>query len=131
MAIKKILVFGEEDLEYDNGAIKLIAYLKTQLSELEYIIFKISRPEQILDFIGTDFIILDVAKGISKPTLITNLDSINYGKKVTTHDMDLAAFLKVLKNLGEIKSVPIVALPNDQDTEKFKEEVVSIIKNIK
>jgi len=124
--MKTVLVFGNEDLEIDNGAIKIMDELKKKLPD--HIIFPLSRPEQLMDFIGRDFIILDVAKGIKEPCLITDIDSIKYGKKITAHDMDLGAFLKTLKSLGEIDKVNIVAIPCDKKANI--EKIVLLIKSV-
>ncbi|MEK6968507.1 MAG: hypothetical protein AABX51_07820 [Nanoarchaeota archaeon] len=125
--MKTIMIFGNEDFEYDNGAIKLIGFLKETLPE--YSVFRASRPEQLMDFIGRDFIILDVAKGIEKPIAITDVDDIKYAMKVTAHDMDLASFLKILKEVGELTKVKIVAIPNNRNPEEFKEEVIKLIRS--
>ncbi len=124
--MKTVLVFGSEDFEFDDGAVKLVPELKEKLTD--YVVFKLSRPEQIMDFLGHDFIILDVAVGIKEPCLITDLDQIKYGKKITAHDMDLAAFLKTLKELGQLDSVNIVALPNDKKPELDK--VMQLIRSV-
>ena len=121
--MKTILVFGSEDFDYDNKAVNMIDLLKKKLTD--HAIYKLSRPEQIMDFLQKDFIILDVAKGINKPVMITDLDKIKYGKKITAHDMDLAAFLKTLKELRQIDKIKIVAIPNDKETNV--EEVAKMI----
>ena len=125
--MKTVLVFGNEDFEYDDKAIKLIPLLKERLKECAF--YPLSRPEQVMDFFQQDFIILDVAKGIEEAVLITNLDDIKYGKKITAHDMDLAAFLKTVNELGELNEVKIVAIPNDK--EPNIEKIVEIINSVK
>lgn len=124
--MKTIFVFGSEDFELDNNALKMMDALKKKLPD--YLIFPLSRPEQLMDFLGRDFIILDVAKGIKEPCLITDVDNIKYGKKVTAHDMDLAAFLKTIKALGELETVNIVAIPYDRKPDV--EKVVQLIKSV-
>ena len=125
--MRTILVFGHEDLDYDNGAVKLIGFLKENLKDC--VVYKVSRPEQIMEYLGKDFVILDVAKGIDRPIFINNVDNIKYSKKVTEHDIDLASFMKILESLGELKEIKIVAIPYDKDPHNFKEEVIKLIKN--
>jgi len=122
--MKTLLVFGSEDYSFDNGAVKLIKYLTKQLPGWK--INKLLRPEQLMQFIGTDFVILDVAEGMDKPTLIMNLENIGYESKVTSHDFDLASFLKILNELGQIRNVNIVAIPSNKAADK--EEIVRLIK---
>lgn len=126
--MKKILIFGSEDFEYDSGAVALTKHLKDNIQEVT--VQKLSRPEQLMNFLGSDFIIIDVATGIDEPLLIRDLDKINYGKKVTAHDMDLGAFLKTLKELGELDEVNIVAIPNDKDSQESLPKVMELLKNI-
>lgn len=123
-----LLVFGNEDFSFDNGAIRLISYLQQRLPEMN--VQRLSRPEQLLDFIGTEFIILDVAAGIDSPVVITDVDAISYRRKVTSHDMDMSAFLKILKEVGRLGGATIVAIPNDRDPNEFKEEIVRLIQNV-
>ncbi len=124
--MKNLFVFGSEDYSFDNQAIKLTAYLAKQLPGWK--IERMIRPEQLLQFIGTDFMMLDVAKGIEKPVIITDLDDLGYAAAVTAHDVDLASFLKILKELGQVGKVKIIAIPNDRDSDSFKDEIVRLIK---
>lgn len=123
-----LLVFGSEDFSFDNGAVRLIGCLQRRLPGWN--IQRMARPEQLLNFLDKQFIILDVAAGIDSPLLITDPGMIKYGCKVTAHDMDLAAFLRILKEVGQIDKVAIVAVPNHKDPNEFKEEVVNLIQNV-
>lgn len=128
--MRTLLIFGSEDFELDNGAVKLMMFLKIKLHK-KWELLKAERPEQVMGFIGKEFAILDVAKGIEKPMLITNLDDLTYRKhKVTAHDLDLASFLKILRETGQIDKVNIVAIPSDKNPDEFKDEVVRLIKGL-
>lgn len=130
VAIKSILVFGSEDIPCDKGAVAIGGAVGRSLPEVE--VRRLSRPEQVMDYIGKDFIILDVARGVDAPTLITDLDCIDYGSKVTAHDMDLASFLKTLKELGELDEVRVVAIPGNEgvEPESYLGEVLSILRGL-
>lgn len=126
--MKRIFIFGSEDFDFDSSAVNLINHIKENFKEV--LVEKLSRPEQIMNFLGTDFIIIDAAKGIEKPIIIRDVNSLNYRKKITAHDMDLGSFLKTLHELGELKEVKIIALPNDKEPITYVEEVMKLIKEL-
>lgn len=126
--MKRIFIFGSEDFDFDSSAVNLINHIKENFKEV--LVEKLSRPEQIMNFLGTDFIIIDAALGIEEPIIIRDLESLNYKKKITAHDMDLGAFLKTLHELGELKEVKIIALPNDKETITYAKDVMKLIKEL-
>jgi hypothetical protein len=124
--MNQLFVFGSEDFAFDNGAVKLIGWLAKQLPNWQ--ITRMLRPEQLMQHIGEDFVILDVAEGIDKPFLITDLDNLTYESRVTAHDLDLAAFLKIMRELGQIHNVDIIAVPNNKEPDK--DAVLKLIKGL-
>ena len=85
------------------------------------------QPDEVLNYSDDFLIIVDVAKGISEPVYFTDPDMLTLRKTVTAHDMDLASFLKMLKAVGTLAEIPIVALPYDKDPFSFKENVFDLI----
>jgi hypothetical protein len=122
--MKTLFIFGSKDFSFDNGAVKLASHIKKELPR--WTIKKLIRPDQLMENIGEDFVILDVAEGIDKPTLITDLENIEYQSKITAHDLDLASFLKILKSVGQLHNINIIAIPNNKAPDK--KEIVRLIK---
>ena len=106
--LKTIYYFGNPDVQNDNVIFKLIPLLRKEFPKIEFIK---KDPNEDLSFDSKYPIILDTAQGIEKAELITDLDSIQLTKSTTMHDFDLGFNLKLLKKLGKIKSVAIIAVP--------------------
>jgi hypothetical protein len=73
--------------------------------------FKEFDPSENLEKEGRDLTIIDTAEGISKVTLLTDIDSIRQSKIYSLHDFDLGFSLKLLKKTGYLDSVRIFCVP--------------------
>ena len=105
----KISVFGNPDLDGDSAAIKLIPWLKQKYPEAE---IKIEDPSESLKP-ADDWLIVDVCQGINQLTEFNDLDKFESVRRVSVHDYDLAMELKLLKKLGKIKKLRLLAVPVD------------------
>jgi Ni,Fe-hydrogenase maturation factor len=103
----KITVLGNQDLEQDNAGIKLIPWLKQKYPGVE---IKIEDPSGGLDP-SDDWLIVDVCKGIDKITEFEDLDKFESLRRVSVHDYEVITELKLLKKLGKIKKLRILAVP--------------------
>jgi len=103
----KISVFGNPDLKEDNAGIKLIPWLKQKYPEAE---IKIEDPVESLKPVD-DWIIVDACAGINKITEFEDLDKFEAARRVSVHDYEVAMELKLLKKLGKIKKLKIIAVP--------------------
>ncbi len=122
-----ILVFGNPLVREDSLALRILPKLRKQFSSIEFI--ELDATEELTEY-GQHLIILDVAKGIGKPAIITDLDDLELDRVLTMHDFDLAWNLKILKTAGKIKSVKIIALPYNLDEKKALEKAAALIKKI-
>jgi len=111
----KVYVFGNEDLDFDNGAIAVAKKIGGTLSEVEFVIVK---PNEDLPFDnGVDTVVMDVVEGLTEVILIQDdgyrgeLDKIILPPRTTAHDFDLGFQLKYLKKLGKLGRVKIIGLP--------------------
>jgi len=121
----KIYCFGNEFLEYDSLAKEMADEIK--IPDIEF--KKCCSPEDI--FLEEDkIIILDVVEGIKDVILIDNIDQLKDNQISTLHDFDLSFFLKLKKELGELKEVKIIGIPMEGDKEKIKEEIKKKINNL-
>ena len=102
----KIYCFGNEYIKNDKLAKELGDNLK--IPNIEFI--KCDKIEQILEEKGIIYI-MDVVKGLKKPTIITNIDMLKNRSTISCHDFDLQFFLKLMKGLDKINEVIIIGLP--------------------
>ncbi len=119
--MKYLLCFGNPHIKEDNKVINIVDDLNLK----DYTIVKCTSPEEIMFYSDKEFIILDVAKGIDKITIIENADQLNANNIISLHDFDLNFFLKLYKSLGH--KFKIIAVPQDYDTKKLKQEIEEIL----
>ncbi len=117
--MKYVLCFGNPYLEIDNKVVNVVDSL--DISGVKFI--KCKNPDDILNYLDKDFIILDVAKGIKEPVVIEDVSKLNFSNKASLHDFDLNFFLKLFDEFGV--KVKILAVPFDYSGEKVKEFVYS------
>ncbi len=67
---------------------------------------------------GPDLTILDVAEGITRVVIITDLEELEARKVYSMHDFDLALTLRILLKIKAIISVRIIAIPVDHPIKK-------------
>ena len=103
----KIIVFGNPALPYDNLALKVGEMLRKEG-------FSVQHLDDPLELLKIDFarcVILDVAYGIDAARLLTDVDRLVLGRLSSLHDFDMAYFLKMMKQLGKLGAVRIIAIP--------------------
>jgi len=110
----KVYVFGNEDLSFDNQAIKVADELKGQIKGCDFIFVK---PNQDLPFVDEkNVVIIDTVEGIDDVKIIEDgdLKNLSVEGKTTAHDFDLGFQLKYLKKIGKLGKVTIVGLPMEK-----------------
>ncbi|MCA9459682.1 MAG: hypothetical protein KC550_03995 [Nanoarchaeota archaeon] len=87
-------------------------------------------PNEILNS-NENLIILDVVKGLKKIKIINKIDDLILANSLTCHDLDLAFYLKLMKETGQIKTVTIIGLPyGNNNLNELKIELENILKTI-
>lgn len=104
-----VLVFGNPLVDADSIALRLMPLLQIKFPEL---VFREFDAAENLENEGRDLVILDSAIGLDDVVLLEGLDSLATGKACSMHDFDLALTLKILKKIGKIDSVRIIAVPS-------------------
>jgi len=111
----KIYVFGNNDLDIDNSAIKLSKKLSSHFKDIEFIyindINSFSPNEKVP-------ILLDSASNISKVIVIESTDKLQTNMNTSNHDFDLNMTLKLLLKLHKINGFKAICIPQtltDQD----------------
>ena len=102
----KILVFGNSLVEEDKIALEIMPVLRKKFPSIQFVEF--DAVEEIQEH-GKDLVIIDAVKGLEKIRVIENLDLIETDSIVSMHDFDLAYNLKLMKKVGLIDSVKIIA----------------------
>jgi len=96
-------------VECDSIPLRLMVRLAAKFPEIE---FKEFDPSENLESEGRDLEIIDSAEGISKVTLLTDIDAIAPPRRACSmHDFDLGFSLKLLKKAGYLDGVRIFCVP--------------------
>jgi hypothetical protein len=122
----KLLLFGNPALPSDNLAIKVGKGLEKD----GHTILQLENPLGLLELDLKEYVILDVAYGIKKVTLIDNVDKLVLGRLCSLHDFDMAYFLKLLRRLGKLEKVRILAIPQRMSAPKALLAVRSLLHNL-
>lgn len=123
----KLLVFGNPLVEEDNLTLKLIPRLRKEFHEIE---FKEFDPTENLESEVEQgkLTILDVAQGIKKVKIVKDIDKLELIKSCSMHDFDLAYNLKLLKKIGKLKKVEIIAVPMGMGKEESFNQLQLILR---
>jgi Ni,Fe-hydrogenase maturation factor len=122
MALKHLYVFGNEYLKSDSFAKEMAEELKEKAK-----ITFCTTPELLLDAEEEEIIILDVIKNVKETTVITDAAQLKINKLVSMHDFDVAYFLELMKQLGMLKKIKIIGVPESGDKKKIKEEIIKYL----
>ncbi len=120
----KVLVFGNPLVPEDSLALKVAEKLAGKFE------FKILDAVEDIESEGRNLVILDVAEGIGKATLLESLDALQTNPVYSMHDFDISLTLKLLKKIGKLDSVKIVAIPKNYGLEKAAKEAEVILRSI-
>lgn len=123
-----VYVFGNEDLAFDNQAIKVAEKLKGLIDGCEFVNIK---PNQDLPFVGEkNVVIMDTVEGIDDIRIIENEDmkNISLAGKTSAHDFDLGFQLKYLKKIGRLGKITIIGLPMEKEVDYLR--IQSILRKL-
>ena len=124
----KVSVFGNPDVKIDSLVVKLVPRLKEKFLKIE---FRVEDPSEGLKPPEKGmWVILDVAKGVDRIRVFEDLDKLVTEKRVSLHDYDVPMELKLLKRIGKVKKIKIVAVPMEMDKKKALEEITKILEDI-
>jgi hypothetical protein len=121
-----VLCFGSRGLPGDALALELGESL-----DLPGVTFaSCSSPENIVDYLDQDLYVMDVAKGVSEVTLVTDLSQFEPPPAVTAHDLDPGVFVRLVERLYGV-SVPVIALPMGVDVDVVKGQLLKLIATLR
>ena len=80
--LNHVLYFGNELVPEDARVVEIVKRISKELPHIKFIHMKF--PEEILEYINQEFLILDVAKNIDKVTLIEDVNRLK-SNIITTH----------------------------------------------
>ncbi|MEI6462877.1 MAG: hypothetical protein WCO33_04415 [bacterium] len=122
-----IYVFGNKDYEVDNIALRLLPILSVKLVDVEF--QTLESLDELTEF-PSPIYIMDSALGIRSVIVTDKIEALEKPKSLSLHDFDLSWNLKLLKKLGKINEVKIIAIPSSLDMYTAMNETEEVIKKI-
>ncbi len=102
-----VFVFGNPDLPLDALPLRLLPELRRRLPAVEFLV---KDPNEEWD-VPEELTIIDTVIGIAEPRLFPTLNDFTAAPRLSLHDFDAFANLRLLQKIGRLKSVRVVGLP--------------------
>jgi hypothetical protein len=102
-----VYVFGNPELPEDSLPLRLLPELKQRLPQVE---FAAKDPNEEWD-VPEELTLIDTVVGIPEPRLFESLDIFAAAPRLTAHDFDAYANLRLLQKMGRLKKIRIIGLP--------------------
>jgi len=103
-----VYIFGNPDLPEDSLPLRILPRLKEEFPGID---FQVKDPNEEWDDAPQNLVIIDTVQGISEPKVFTSLDVFSAAPRLSLHDFDALANLRLLQKLGKLKKVTVLALP--------------------
>ncbi|MFH1631630.1 MAG: hypothetical protein ABIA47_01210 [bacterium] len=117
-----IFVFGNPDVEIDSLPLKILPELKTALPNIK---FEVHDPNEEWD-IPDDFIVIDTVLGIDDVTVFDDLEAFAAAPRVSLHDFDALANLRLMQKLGKLNKIKIIGIPPMISKEVAMKKIVTL-----
>lgn len=124
--MKKIFIFGNEDLEMDSIPLRILSKLQEKFSDIEFVTVD---PNEDWD-VPEEVVVIDTAVGIKDVTIFDSLEKFTVPPRVGMHDFDALTNLRYLWKLGKIKKIKIIGVPPEMEESDVFEKVFEIIEKL-
>ncbi len=125
--MKKILVFGNPDLEMDSLPLRILPKLKKEFPDID---FEVRDPNEELfdgDVYTGVITIVDTVLGIKDIEVFDNLEKFASAPNVSMHDFDALANLRFLQKLGKIDRVEIIGVPPGMNKKEAIKKISALL----
>lgn len=119
-----VSVFGNPDVKEDSLAVRLVPRLRQRFPKIK---FRVEDPVEGLSPPDGEWIIIDMAKGVKGAKVIEDIDRLETSRRVSLHDYDLGMELKLLRKLGKVKKVKIIAVEMGMEKKQALAAIASLL----
>ncbi len=121
-----VYVFGNPDLQEDSLPIQLIPPLRKKFPHVGFIV---KDPNEEWD-VPEHLIAIDTAVGIDRVQEFHSLEQFHTSPRVSMHDFDALAQLRLLQKLGKLKKITIVGVPPNIPPDTALEQIAAALERI-
>lgn len=123
---KKIYIFGNPLLPFDNMPNKLAPELERAFPKIDFII---ADPNENLKPENGKLVIIDTVIGPKKVVVMDEVKKIELSPAYSMHDLDLGFNLKLLKKIGKLKKITIFGIPNNLSKKKALVQLTALLRD--
>lgn len=123
----EIFVFGNPLVDQDKLPLKLMSKLAGMFPEIRFVDLD---PNENLEDIGKNPVILDTVLDIEDVRLLEDIDKIMDSPRFSMHDFDLGTNLKLLRKMELLDSVKIICVPPNIQEQEALGQIANIVKDI-
>ncbi|MEM5790916.1 MAG: hypothetical protein QXP77_02630 [Candidatus Aenigmatarchaeota archaeon] len=120
----RIYILGNPLLREDSIALKIAKKLSKKFPEIEFKEFDVVEDLEESE----NLYLMDVVKGLEEVKIIQDFDCVETKKIFSLHDYDLGYEIRLLKKIGKIKKVFLIAIPFGKDKKGVEAQVHLILK---
>jgi len=121
--MKRMYVFGNPVVKEDSLPLRILPRLRKRFPQIEFVT---ADPTELLEY-GKDVWILDTAEGITEAVVLEDISKLDLPKRLSAHDYDLTVDLHLLRKLGKLQNVKIIAVPFHFSGNKAFQDVSKIL----
>lgn len=119
-----VYVFGNPDIKEDSLPLKILPRLQKEFPDIS---FQVLDPNEEWD-VPENLMMIDTVVGIDKITIFDDLDQFSLAPRVSLHDFDAYANLRLLKKLGKLKKITIIGVPPNITINEATRETLTILR---
>jgi|SRR3989338_4506554 len=119
----RIYAFGNPLVQKDSMPLLYIKKLRSDFPNVEF--REIDPTEDIPK--ERNIFILDTAVNAQKVQIITDIEKLESNKAYSLHDFDLAFNLKLMKKIGFLENVTIIAIPPKECYKELKNFISNLL----
>jgi len=107
----KVLIFGNEIYQPDSLPLRLLPELKKIFPKIDFVC---ADPNEEWDVDGS-VVAIDTIMNAEEPVIFESLEMFEEAPRVSMHDFDALAQLRLLQKIKRVKTVKILGLPPNID----------------
>jgi len=118
-----VYCFGNPLLKEDSLPFLLIPQLREEFPGIDFV--EANSPDDIEE--REEILVLDTAKGITKATVLNDIDTLCSNRTCSLHDFDLGMTLKLMQKMGKLRKIKIFCIPIGYNKAKAFAELKGLI----
>lgn len=120
-----VLVFGNPDLESDSLPLRITPPLRKLFPKFQ---FELIDPNEEFPF-PREILMIDTIVGIADVKLFEDINEFLDAPRVSVHDFDALASLKLQQKLGKVQKIRVIGVPAKMGEEEAVKKVAAILRS--